>query len=138
MSLAQFWALEATIAPKIGIEDSIIISSVANILIMMSKARYRWLLNRLRHQPTGLEESNPDLIVEYSKATGAKVFYRTNEYPRCPQLSRDFDKLVKYKLASRKRSFLYDLNGFMVTPRATYIYRLTPVSANSLTWVDRE
>ena len=114
-----------------------IISPWANMRSMMSKPRYRWLLNRLRHQPAGLEECSPDLIVEYSKATGAKVFYRINEYPRCPQLTRDFGKLVKYKLAVRKRSFLYDLNGFMVTPQATYIYRLTPVAANSLTWVDR-
>ena len=59
---------------------------------MMSKSRYRWLLNRMRHQSTGLEERSPDLIVEYSKATGAKVYYRPNEYPRCPQLSRDFGK----------------------------------------------
>jgi hypothetical protein len=92
----------------------------------------------LRHQPAGLEECSPDLIVEYAKATGAKVFYRTNEYPRCPQLSRDFDKLVKHKLAVRKRSFLYDLNGFMVAPRPTYVYRLTPFAANSPTWVDHE
>lgn len=105
---------------------------------MISKSRYRWLLNRLRHQPAGLEECSSDLIVEYAKATGAKVFYHTNDYPLCPQLSRDFSKLVKHKLASRKRSFLYDLNGFMVSPRATYVYHLTPVSANTLTWVDRE
>jgi hypothetical protein len=104
---------------------------------VLSKFRYRWLLNRLRHQPDGLEECNPDLIVEYSKATGAKVYYLTNAYPRCPQLTRDFDKLVKHKFVVRKRSFLYDLNGFMVTPRATHVYRLTPVSANSLTWVDK-
>jgi len=106
--------------------------------LMTSKPRYRWLLNRLRHQPAGLEECNPDLIVEYAKATGAKVFYRSNEYPRCPQLSRDLSKLVKHNLAARKRSFIYDLNGFMVSPRATCVYRLTPVAANSLTWVDRE
>ncbi len=106
--------------------------------LMTSKPRYRWLLNRLRHQPTGLEECSPDLIVEYAKATGAKVFYRSNEYPRCPQLSRDLSKLVKHNLAARRRSFLYDLNGFMVSPRATYVYRLTPVAAKSLTWVDRE
>ena len=105
---------------------------------MMSKSRYRWLLNRMRHQSTGLEECSPDLIVEYSKATGAKVYYRPNEYPRCPQLSRDFGKLVKHKLVARKRSFLYDLNGFMVTPRPTYIYRLTPAAAHTLTWVDQE
>jgi hypothetical protein len=105
---------------------------------VLSKFRYRWLLNRLRHQPDGLEECSPDLTVEYSKATGAKVLYRLNEYPRCPQLIRDFDKLVKHKLATRRRSFLYDLNGFMVTPRATHVYRLTPLAANSLTWVDRE
>ena len=104
---------------------------------MLSKLRYRWLLNRLRHQPDGLEECSPDLVVEYAKATGAKVFFRPNEYPRCPQLTRDFEKLVKHKLALRKRSFLYDLNGFMVTPRATHVYRLTPVAAKSLTWVDR-
>jgi len=105
---------------------------------MTSKPRYRWLLNRLRHQLTGLEECSPDLIVEYAKATGAKVFYRSNDYLRCPQLSRDFDKLVKHKLAIRKRSFLYDLNGFMTTPRPTYVYRLSPLAANSFTWVDRE
>lgn len=105
---------------------------------MLSKLRYRWLLNRLRHQPAGLEECSPDLVVEYAKATNAKVFYRPNEYPRCPQLTRDFEKLVKHNLAVRKRSFLYDLNGFMVTPRATHVYRLTPAAANSLTWVDRE
>lgn len=105
---------------------------------MTSKPRYRWILNRLRLQPNGLEECSPDLIVEYSKATGAKLFYRANEYPRCPQLTRDFEKLVKHKLINRKRSYLYDLNGFMVIPRATYIYRLTPISANMITWVDRE
>ena len=104
---------------------------------MTSKPRYRWLLNRLRHQPSGLEECSPDLIVEYAKATGAKVLYRCNEYPRCPQLVRDFDKLVKHKLVVRKRSYLYDLNGFMVTPRSTYVYRLTPLSENTITWVDR-
>lgn len=105
---------------------------------MTSKPRYRWLLNRLRHQLSGLEECSPDLVVEYSKATGAKVFYRLNEYPRCPQLSRDLNKLVKHKLVTRKRSFVYDLNGFMVTPRATHVYRLSPFAANSHTWVDRE
>jgi hypothetical protein len=105
---------------------------------MLSKYRYRWLLNRLRHQPLGLEECNPDLIVEYSKATGAKVIYRTNDYPKCPQLTRDFDKLVKHKLLVRKRSYLYDLNGLMVTPRATYIYKPTPLATNTITWVDKE
>ncbi|MBU3617741.1 hypothetical protein [Polynucleobacter sp. JS-Fieb-80-E5] len=105
---------------------------------MTSKPRYRWLLNRLRHQPASLEECSPDLIVEYAKATGAKVFYRSNEYPRCPQLSRDFSKLVRLNLVARRRSFLYDLSGFMVSPKSTYVYRLTPVAANSLTWVDRE
>ena len=105
---------------------------------MLSKYRYRWLLNRLRHQPSGLEECNPDLIVEYSKATGAKVIYRTNDYPKCPQLTRDFDKLVKHKLLVRKRSYLYDLNGLMVAPRATYICKPTPLAANAITWVDKE
>jgi hypothetical protein len=105
---------------------------------VLSKFRYRWLLNRLRYQSDGLEACNPDLVVEYAKATGAPILYRQNDYPRCPQLIRDFDKLVKHKLASRKRSFLYDLNGFMVTPRPTHLYRLTPLAANSLTWVDRE
>ena len=105
---------------------------------MLSKLRYRWLLNRLRHQLSGLEGCSPDLIVEYSKATGAKVIYRLNEYPRCPQLNRDFDKLVQHKLVIRKKSFLYDLNGFMTTPRSTWIYRLSPTASRALTWVDRE
>ncbi|APB99113.1 hypothetical protein [Polynucleobacter asymbioticus] len=105
---------------------------------MLSKYRYLWLLNRLRHQPSGLEECNPDLITEYSKATGAKVMYRLNNYPKCPQLNRDLGKLVQHKFLARKRSYLYDLNGFMVSPRATYVYRPTPVAANTITWVDRE
>jgi hypothetical protein len=105
---------------------------------MLSKYRYRWLLNRLRHQTSGLEECNPDLIVEYSKATGAKVIYKTHEYPKCPQLTRDFNKLVKHKLLARKRSFLYDLNGLMVAPRATYLYKPTPLATNTITWVDKE
>jgi hypothetical protein len=105
---------------------------------MMSKSRYRWLLNRLRLQPGGLEECSPDLIVEYSRATGAKMIYRLNDYPRCPQLIRDFGKLVQHKLAVRKRSFLYDLNGSMVAPRSTYVYRLTPTAEKFTTWVDRE
>ncbi|MBU3582286.1 hypothetical protein ICN19_09730 [Polynucleobacter sp. AP-Capit-er-40B-B4] len=104
---------------------------------MLSKSRYQWLLNRLRQQPAGLEECNPDLVVEYSKATSAKVLYRLNDYPRCPQLVRDFDKLVKHGLMHRKRSYLYDLNGFMLAPRSTYVYRLTPVAKNTITWVDR-
>lgn len=104
---------------------------------MLSKYRYQWLLNRLRHQPAGLEECSPDLVVQYAKATGAQVLYRLNDYPRCPQLIRDFNKLVKHKLMHRKRSYLYDLNGFMVAPRSTYIYRLTPMSEKAITWVDR-
>ena len=104
---------------------------------MLSKYRYQWLLNRLRHQPGGLEECNPDLVVQYAKATGAQVLYRLNDYPRCPQLIRDFNKLVKHNLMHRKRSFLYDLNGFMVRPRRTNVYQLTPISENTKTWVDR-
>ncbi|QWE07966.1 hypothetical protein [Polynucleobacter ibericus] len=103
---------------------------------MLSKSRYRWLLNRLRHQSDGLEECGPDLVVEYSKATGAPILYRLNDYPRCPQLIRDFNKLVKHGLVMRKRSYLYDLNGFMVMPRATHIYQLAPSVQNSITWVD--
>lgn len=104
---------------------------------MLSKYRYRWLVNRLRHQPSGLEECNPDLIVEYSKATGAKVIYRLNDYPKCPQLNRDLGKLVQHNLVTRKRSFLYDLNGFMMAPRATSIYRLSPLAKHIETWVER-
>lgn len=65
------------------------------------------------------------------------MLYRLNDYPRCPQLIRDFNKLVKHSLVTRKRSYLYDLNGFMVAPRATNIYKLTPSAQNSITWVDR-
>jgi hypothetical protein len=104
---------------------------------MLSKLRYRWLLNRLRHQSVALEECNPDLVAEYAKATGAKVIYRVNEQPHCPQLSRDFEKLVKHKLMKRRRSFLYDLSGFMVAPQSTYIYRVEPKVIQSTTWVDR-
>jgi hypothetical protein len=104
---------------------------------MLSKFRYRWLLNRLRHYPTGLEECNPDLITEYSKATSAKLIYRMNDYPRCPQLNRDFNKLVKHNLVKRKRSYLYDLGGFMSMPRGTSIYFLSPQAASRQTWVDR-
>ena len=104
---------------------------------MLSKYRYQWLLNRLRHQPAGLEECSSDLVVQYAKATGAQVLYRLNDYPRCPQLIRDFNKLVKHKLMYRKRSFIYDLNGFMVAPRRTNVYQLTPMSENKTTWVDR-
>jgi len=104
---------------------------------LLSKFRYRWLLNRLRHQSDGLEECSPDLVVEYSKATGAPILYRLNDYPRCPQLIRDFNKLFKHSLVTRKRSYLYDLNGFMVAPRATHVYKLAPSVQNSITWVDR-
>ncbi len=104
---------------------------------MLSKYRYRWLLNKLRYQSQDLEECNPDLIMEYAKATGAKILHQLNDYPKCPQLTRDLNKLASYKLVQCKRSFLYDLGGFMVVPRSTNIYTLTPLSASADTWVDR-
>ena len=104
---------------------------------LLSKYRYRWLLNKLRYQYQDLEERNPELILEYSKATGAKVLHQLNDYPKCPQLVRDLNKLAFYKLLRCKRSFLYDLGGFMVMPRSTNIYQLTPLSATENTWVDR-
>jgi hypothetical protein len=75
--------------------------------------------------------------MEYSKATGAKVLHQLNDYPKCPQLARDLNKLVSYKLVRCKRSFLYDLSGFMVLPRSSSIYTLTSLSATENTWVDR-
>jgi hypothetical protein len=102
-----------------------------------SKHRYRWLLNKLRYQYLELEESDPDLIMEYSRATGAKVLHQLNDYPKCPQLTRDLNKLASFKLVQQKRSYLYDLNGFMVLPRSTNVYKLTPLSLGLNTWVDR-
>jgi len=104
---------------------------------LLSKYRYRWLLNKLRYQYQELEECNPDLIMEYSKATGAKVLHQLHHYPKCPQLARDLSKMAAYKLIRRRRSYVYDLNGFMVTPRATNVYKLAPMSESPNTWVDR-
>ncbi len=104
---------------------------------MVSKYRYRWLLNKLRYQFQELEECNPELIMEYSKATGAKILHQLNDYPKCPQLTRDLNKLTYHKLVRCNRSFLYDLDGFMVMPRLTNVYMLTPLSASANTWVDR-
>ena len=104
---------------------------------MLSKYRYRWLLNKLRQQSIDLEELNPDLIMEYAKATGAQVLYQTQGYPKCPQLSRDLSKLVQHKLIERKRSYLYDLNGLMVLPQSTYVYHISQEATDRTSWVDR-